>query len=159
MSEESKEGWYWTSRRDSVGDPFPYYWGRNEREIWCVRGPGIPTPDESRRVQHQERENAALRGFAKEVVSWRAGSVDGSDIEATALKFGLLEIHVFDRPCGDDCGCESMQEFPVQCYRATALLAAPAAPKQEEPKPTMEGLGVTLQDIAETMPPRYPDER
>lgn len=48
-------------------------------------------------------------------------SLDGFDIEAMAIKAGLLEPATVAAPCGHRCACaEAGAEFPTECNRLTA---------------------------------------
>lgn len=77
-----------------------------------------------------QQQVAALRAFANEMLEYQHGSADGCDIQESAVKHGLLEIHSVTEPCGEDCGCEEFG-FPLECYRKTALVSARAAAGEE----------------------------
>ena len=77
-----------------------------------------------------EAQVVQLRAFAQHIMqSWPIGDVDGDDLQAAAVKFGLLELKepAPTEPCGDGCTCAeylSKEEWAdgVVCYRKTPLL-------------------------------------
>ena len=71
-------------------------------------------------------EHDALQGFAQDVMNCLPdGDIDGCDLQDMAVKHGLLEPVMMDKPCGEICHCAefySEDEWPVECYRNTELL-------------------------------------
>lgn len=71
-------------------------------------------------------ERDALRRFAREIMdAWPDGGIEGADLQAIAVKHGLLVPETRHEPCGESCLCAHhvySDEWPVTCYRRTALL-------------------------------------
>jgi hypothetical protein len=71
-------------------------------------------------------ERDALRAFAREVMqAWPYDDVDGDDLQAMAIKHGMLRPEQRTERCGDKCMCAGYAEaedWPITCYRRTALL-------------------------------------
>lgn len=69
-----------------------------------------------------------LRSFAQAVMEcWPMGDLDGSTLQDTAEKYGLLRPETRHEPCGEGCSCAEYalpDEFSdgVTCYRKTPLL-------------------------------------
>ncbi|MFU3956812.1 hypothetical protein ACM7EA_30725 [Pseudomonas aeruginosa] len=76
------------------------------------------------------RENAAkFAAFAQEIISGalEGGSFDGTDIQESAERHGLIAKHVMNEPCRgpeEYCACAWSTSFPTECYRITAELRA-----------------------------------
>jgi hypothetical protein len=76
----------------------------------------------------RDDELAALRAFAQEAMeAWPTGGLDGGDLQACAVRHGLLNPEIRHESCGEGCSCAEYvdaREFAdgVTCYRKTALL-------------------------------------
>lgn len=64
-------------------------------------------------------DRAQLVAFAKRIVERSDGGRDltGADVQDAAVEFGLMIKAVASAPCGDDCTCNDVVEFPVECYK------------------------------------------
>jgi len=79
-----------------------------------------------RKLEAERVKCAALRGFANRILeSWPDGDVDGGDLQAAAVYFGLLKGHEASKPCCEGCVCAGYGEFPLTCYRKTELVSGP----------------------------------
>ena len=68
-------------------------------------------------------ELASLRAFAQAVMeSWPESDVDGGELQDMAERHGLLRPETRTEPCGEDCLCAEVGDFPTTCYRKTGLL-------------------------------------
>lgn len=74
-------------------------------------------------------ERDALRRFAQEIMKhWPEGwGIEGDDLQAIAIKHGLLTPETLHEPCGESCSCAGLVDADdwiegVTCYRRTALL-------------------------------------
>lgn len=68
-------------------------------------------------------ELTALRTFAQRVMAnWPEGDVDGGDLQSIAVECGLLMPVDVTQPCGEGCNCAGYGDFPLTCFRPTALL-------------------------------------
>ena len=73
-------------------------------------------------------ERDALRRFAREIMdAWPDGGIEGADLQAIAVKHGLLVPETLHEPCGESCSCAGLVDADdwdegVTCYRRTALL-------------------------------------
>jgi hypothetical protein len=67
---------------------------------------------------------AGLRRFAQKVMAfWPDGGIDGFDLQDIAGECGMLCSVQATEPCGRDCNCAAeCGEWPVECFRKTALL-------------------------------------
>ena len=45
--------------------------------------------------------------------------IDGGDVQAWAIECGLLEEWTATEPCGEQCECAEVADFPTRCYRLT----------------------------------------
>lgn len=81
------------------------------------------------RVQITEGDSpelAALRAFAQDVIAaLPVGGLDGFELQDLAEKHGLLRKEMRTEPCGEVCQCAEFGEFPMECFRKTALLSGP----------------------------------
>lgn len=86
------------------------YW---DRDAGCVVLSRPPKADSDGLIQ-----------FAKEclAVSRDGCDMDGGDIQELALKLGLIEPYTVTGPCGSDCVCAEVDDFPLTCYRDAELL-------------------------------------
>jgi hypothetical protein len=68
-----------------------------------------------------------LRAFAQAVLDgWPdVPQWDGFDLQDLAVKHGLLEATTVTEFCGEGCQCAEVNEFPMECFRFTALLKGP----------------------------------
>ena len=64
----------------------------------------------------------ALSEFAREIIrmGWEC-DLDGSDIQDLAVKHGLLKPQTMEKPCGDNCACNDVGDFPTECFRFTII--------------------------------------
>lgn len=46
-----------------------------------------------------------------------SGTPDGGHIQDIAVKCGLLIPHTATEPCGENCNCADVADFPCTCYR------------------------------------------
>lgn len=76
--------------------------------------------DASSSAKHTALER--LRSFANDILEHQTGSLDGCDIQGIATKHGLLEKLEMAEPCGESCECAMLADFPLDCYRRTALV-------------------------------------
>lgn len=66
-----------------------------------------------------------LRAFAQELLKDfpYGGAIEGWDLEALAVKHGLLLPTEVSEACGEACGCAAYGDgFPMTCNKRTALL-------------------------------------
>lgn len=64
-----------------------------------------------------------LRAFANQIMScWPEGDVDGGFLQDAAEACGLIEPTQMAAPCGVNCQCAEIADFPTTCYRKTRLL-------------------------------------
>lgn len=47
--------------------------------------------------------------------------IDGGDVQAWAVECGLLEEWTPTEPCGEQCECAEVADFPTRCYRLTEM--------------------------------------
>jgi hypothetical protein len=68
-----------------------------------------------------------LRAFAQAILDgWpEVPQWDGFDLQDLAVKHGLLEATTVTEFCGEGCQCAEIDEFPMECFRFTALLKGP----------------------------------
>lgn len=45
--------------------------------------------------------------------------IDGGDVQGWAVECGLLEEWTASEPCGEQCECAEVTDFPTRCYRLT----------------------------------------
>jgi hypothetical protein len=45
--------------------------------------------------------------------------IDGGDVQAWAVECDLLEEWTATEPCGEQCECAEVADFPARCYRLT----------------------------------------
>ena len=73
-------------------------------------------------VEAQEAENERLRKFVGRVLGEARqymSDIDGGDVQAWAVECGLLEEWMATEPCGEQCECAEVADFPTRCYRLT----------------------------------------
>ena len=58
-----------------------------------------------------------LKAFAREVLAFHTGSLDGCDIAEMAEKYGLVKLVNVTETCGETCFCGELNGFPTECYR------------------------------------------
>lgn len=67
-------------------------------------------------------ELTQLNGFAQDVLDALAKDcLDADHLRATAIRHGLAEETTVSAPCGDQCPCATLFDFPVKCFRARGL--------------------------------------
>ena len=92
----------------------------------CVHLPGWPCDPQLRKIFHYEPyAEACLRAFAQEVFkhSPDTDAIEGWDLEALAVKCGLLLPTQVTEPCGENCFCLKYGEgFPMMCNKRTSVL-------------------------------------
>jgi hypothetical protein len=78
----------------------------------------------------REAEFAKLRAFAQDVMrAWPEGDVDGGELQAAAIRHGLLRETHPKEPCGEGCTCveyysdEDFTDGTAYCYKPTELLS------------------------------------
>lgn len=49
--------------------------------------------------------------------------LDGGWLQDTAVECGCLETFTATEPCGEDCECGAVSDFPLECYRIPASVA------------------------------------
>ena len=82
--------------------------------------PKFATMDEARCYAE-----GCLRAFAQEIFKdWPDyGPIEGWDLEAMALKHGLLTPVTVTEPCGENCACAEYGDgFPTTCNKRTSVL-------------------------------------
>lgn len=47
--------------------------------------------------------------------------IDGGDVQTWAVECGLLEEWTTNEPCGEQCECAEVADFPTRCYRLTEM--------------------------------------
>lgn len=79
---------------------------------------------QAERIDVLEKERDALRAFAQGIMAdWPNPVVDGFDIQDLAVKHGLLIGHEVTQPCSEEgCNCAEYGDFPMTCYRPSAIL-------------------------------------
>ena len=67
--------------------------------------------------------NQKLYEFFKEGVDCAFTAADqyGADIQEKAVELGLMHKVEATEPCGENCMCEEIAGFPVDCYRPVSL--------------------------------------
>ena len=73
-------------------------------------------------VEAQEAEIKRLRKFVGCVLGEARqymSDIDGGDVQAWAVECGLLEEWTATEPCGEQCECAEVADFPTRCYRLT----------------------------------------
>lgn len=73
-------------------------------------------------VEAQAAEIERLRKFAGRALGEARqfmSDVDGGDVQAWAVECGLLEEWTPTEPCGEQCECAEVADFPTQCFRLT----------------------------------------
>ncbi|UWU64934.1 hypothetical protein [Pseudomonas aeruginosa] len=80
-------------------------------------------------IQELREQAAKLAEFAQEIISGalEGGSFDGTDIQESAERHGLIAKQVMNEPCRgpeEYCACAWSTSFPTECYRITAELRA-----------------------------------
>lgn len=92
----------------------------------CLHIPGWPLDPKLRQVFHYEPyAEGCLRAFAQELFkhSPDTEAIEGWDLEALAVKHGLLQSVKVTEPCGENCFCLRYGEgFPMECNRPTRVL-------------------------------------
>lgn len=92
----------------------------------CAHLPGWPVDPQLRKIFHFDPyEESCLRAFAQELLKNAPDTVamEGWDIEALAVKHGLLLPTQVTEPCGEGCFCLKYGDgFPMMCNKRTALL-------------------------------------
>lgn len=59
-----------------------------------------------------------LKAFAKEIMkAWPDGGIDGDELQDIAIRHGLLTPWEMTEPCGENCNCAGLSDFPLTCYR------------------------------------------
>lgn len=73
------------------------------------------------RTVRLEQELNSLKAFADFMlgVSFDGGGIDGADIQEKGAELGLLREQEMQEPCGEDCACAEVCDFPTTCYRKT----------------------------------------
>jgi len=69
-----------------------------------------------------QMEIEKLRKFVGRVlgeVRQYMSDIDGGDVQAWAVECGLLEEWTASEPCGEQCECAEVTDFPTRCYRLT----------------------------------------
>jgi hypothetical protein len=89
--------------------------------------PDVGIPVEQIIAQMKARRDAEnkLRAFAQELFkdSPDTEAIEGWDLEALAVKHGLLMPVTVTEPCGENCFCLRYGEgFPMTCNKRTAVL-------------------------------------
>lgn len=51
--------------------------------------------------------------------------IDGGWLQDKAVECGVLVEVEATEPCGDNCGCAGVTDFPTTCYRRAADVGAP----------------------------------
>lgn len=86
-------------------------------------------------VEAQAAEVERLRKFVGRVLDdarQYMSDIDGGDVQAWAVECGLLEAWTASEPCGEQCECAEVADFPTRCYRLTETgKAAIHAPKEQ----------------------------
>lgn len=87
-------------------------------------------------IEAQAAENERLRKFVGRVLGEARqymSDIDGGDVQAWAVECGLLEEWTATEPCGEQCECAEVADFPTRCYRLTETgKAAIDAAKEEQ---------------------------
>ncbi len=100
-------------------------WKTPAEDYWWLRSQIHALELETAKLRNREidleRENAALRAFANDIIA--VDDPDRSDIQDAGVKHGLLENVTATEPCGYACACAELG-FPAECYRKTKALDA-----------------------------------
>ena len=92
----------------------------------CVHLPNwFADPQLRKAFFYEPYAEGCLRAFAQEIFKdWPDyGAVEGWDLEAMALKHGLLTPVTVTEPCGENCACAEYGEgFPMTCNKRTSVL-------------------------------------
>jgi len=73
-------------------------------------------------VEAQAAEIERLRKFVGRVLGEARqymSDIDGGDVQGWAVECGLLEEWTASEPCGEQCECAEVTDFPTRCYRLT----------------------------------------
>lgn len=87
-------------------------------------------------VEAQAAENERLRKFVGRVLGEARqymSDIDGGDVQTWAVECGLLEEWTASEPCGEQCGCAEVTDFPTRRYglTETGKAAIDAAKEQQ----------------------------
>jgi hypothetical protein len=80
------------------------------------------------------KEKTALKKFARIMFDDSRGeSLDGEFIQKVGVELGLFRVDVMQKACGESCTCAEFGDFPLECYRFTAMLRDDAAIAAQQP--------------------------
>lgn len=62
-----------------------------------------------------------LKGFADAMlaISWDGCDADGAEIQELAEAHGLIGARLMTEKCGENCLCDEINNFPLECFRKT----------------------------------------
>lgn len=93
------------------------------RPLPCPDCGGSGTFDRPDAQMSISEQCSRLRQFAQAVLKeWPEGAPDPWDLQDLASAAGLLRPETRREPCGEECNCAGYDDFPLVCYRRTALL-------------------------------------
>jgi hypothetical protein len=73
-----------------------------------------PAVDEG--VRKLARYGAAMLHAHRGTQACEVGDIDGGTAQDSAVECGVLESRVVTEPCGEDCVCAEVDDFPLECY-------------------------------------------
>lgn len=80
------------------------------------------------------KETNRLAAFARDILAYHLGSIDGPEIEHIGLKHGVLLAVEVAEPCSEECECAEVGGIPGTCYRIAAIAKEkPREPTREFP--------------------------
>jgi len=79
--------------------------------------PDVVLADCQREIERLRKFVGRVLGEARQYMS----DIDGGDVQAWAVECGLLEEWTPTEPCGEQCECAEVADFPTQCYRLTGV--------------------------------------
>ena len=85
---------------------------------------GLNPPRLPREVLLLRERNLLARFAALVLRDWPEATLDGGDLQQLAVRCELLAAVTATEPCSEHCACADYGsgEWPVTCYRPTALL-------------------------------------
>lgn len=60
-----------------------------------------------------------FKGFADDIlhIVWDGGDIGGDVVQELAESRGLIKETVMQEPCGENCTCAEVTDFPATCFR------------------------------------------